>query len=65
MPIYEYKCKECEKISELLQKVDDPPPLCPKCNIKMERVISKGSFLLKGTGWSPDGYAKKGKKNGI
>lgn len=64
MPIYEYKCKECEKTSEHLQKVDDPPPLCPKCNIKMERVISKASFHLKGPGWSPDGYAK-GKKNGI
>jgi putative FmdB family regulatory protein len=62
MPIYEYICPKCYKELELLQKVNDPEPLC-FCDegdpCPMDRQISKNSFQLKGSGWERDGYASK------
>jgi len=56
MPIYEYQCTECKRIVEVLQRVDDPPP---KCHGVMVRLISKSSFILKGTGWYKTDYKDK------
>ena len=44
MPIYEYRCKDCGKISEfLLMRTDDAfVPQCKRCKSKkMSRVLSK------------------------
>jgi len=44
MPIYEYRCKDCGKVSEfLLIKTDETfVPRCKKCKSKkMTRVLSK------------------------
>ena len=30
---------------------------CPKCGTMSKRLISRSGFLLKGGGWSSDGYA--------
>ena len=57
MPIYEYQCEECEHIEEVLQKGTDGFYFlgkgCPNCGSKgnMTRMISVGSFHLKGGGW--------------
>lgn len=65
MPIYEYECPSCRRISEVLQKVNDPSPTCGDCEVKgqpceMVRLISKkGGFILKGPGWARDGYSSK------
>ena len=63
MPFYEYKCPKCGHEIEELQGYDDPPPECEKCkekkkSVKMKRLISKTSFILKGGGWYKDGYSK-------
>lgn len=61
MPIYEYVCDKCGNHLELLQKVGDPAPKrCEKCRKgKMEKMISRTSFQLKGSGWYVTDYAKK------
>ena len=59
MPIYEYRCLACGKQLEALQKVSDRPlRKCPTCAGKLEKLISRTSFQLKGGGWYASGYAK-------
>lgn len=50
MPIYEYKCPSCNEVQEKLVRHSDPDKehaLC-KCGGEAERIISLGSFELKG-----------------
>jgi len=53
MPIYEYKCTECDHRLEKLQKIsDDPLKDCPECEKSaLTKLVSASSFKLKGTGW--------------
>ena len=59
MPIYEYLCEDCGKITESLQKVSDPPPRrCGECGGKhLAKLVSRSAFQLKGGGWYSDLYA--------
>ena len=71
MPIYEYKCQLCGFSFEIMQKIDEKPPKCDnivisgslerRCDGVCKKLISKGSFSLKGGGWYKDGYVKKPK----
>lgn len=57
MPIYEYRCTRCGDQSEVLQKITDRPlRKCEKCSGKLEKLISRTSFHLKGGGWFDSGY---------
>jgi putative FmdB family regulatory protein len=59
MPIYEYECKKCGKITEALQGFNDPPlKRCKNCKGKLVKLISLSSFQLQGTGWYSTDYAK-------
>ncbi len=59
MPIYEYACAKCESEFEVEQRItEDPVKTCPKCRSrKVKRLISRTSFLLKGSGWYSDLYS--------
>ena len=58
MPIYEYKCTECEFQFERIQKFTDLPiKLCPQCSGDVEKLLSLSSFHLKGNGWYKTDYA--------
>jgi putative FmdB family regulatory protein len=58
MPIYEFSCKACGKVTEVMQRVGDPPPRCSACGSKRTaRAVSRTSFHLKGGGWYADLYA--------
>jgi putative FmdB family regulatory protein len=60
MPIYEYKCNRCG-VFEAMQGIKEAPlRKCPTCKGKVERQISRGSFILKGSGWYATDYATKG-----
>ncbi len=58
MPIFEYECKKCGKVEEILtvKMSDYSKPDCIDCKVPMRRIVSKSNFHLKGTGWFRDGY---------
>ena len=65
MPIYEYQCIACEKITEAMQKFSDEPlTVCPECGGQLKKLISNTSFVLKGTGWYKTDYAGKDTASG-
>jgi putative FmdB family regulatory protein len=58
MPVYEYECKECEKVFEVQQRIaDEPLKQCPDCDGVVKKLMSMSSFQLKGGGWYADGYS--------
>jgi putative FmdB family regulatory protein len=60
MPIYEYQCKTCREVCEVLQRAKDKPPeKCPKCGGPMAKRISSPAIQFKGSGWYVTDYAKK------
>jgi putative FmdB family regulatory protein len=60
MPIYEYECTNCGRITEALQKFSDKPlAVCEHCDGKLQKLISQSTFHLKGSGWYVTDYAKK------
>ena len=61
MPIYEYKCPKCGTF-ELMQRITDTPlRKCPTCKGRVERLVSRTSFVLKGSGWYATDYARSSK----
>jgi putative FmdB family regulatory protein len=63
MPIYEYRCLDCENEHEFIQKFsDDPKTECPACGGRLEKLISNTAFVLKGTGWYVTDYASGDRK---
>ncbi len=65
MPIYEYRCLDCDHEFEQIQKFSDPPiDTCPTCSGSVKKLISQSTFHLKGDGWYVTDYARKGSENG-
>jgi putative FmdB family regulatory protein len=59
MPIYEYRCTGCGHTLEAIQKLDDRPlSKCPECSGKLEKLVSRAAFQLKGGGWFSEGYGR-------
>ena len=47
MPIYDFKCQECGKVSEILLRNSDQSVHCPDCGSEnMEKLIS-ASYMVK------------------
>lgn len=67
MPIYEYRCTECDKtIEKLVLNKDDIPEKC-SCGGELKQVVSCSSFRLLGDWWyAPSGKSKpkQGVNNG-
>jgi len=61
MPIFEYKCDSCGHHFEELQKINEKPlKKCPKCKKrKLKKLISSGSFILKGSGFYQNDYKNR------
>jgi putative FmdB family regulatory protein len=59
MPTYEYSCDNCGHDFEREQRITEKAlKKCPKCGKdKARRMITGGSFILKGGGWESDLYS--------
>ena len=63
MPLYEYKCHQCGKKFDALQKFSDAElTVHDGCGGAVERLVSAPAFHFKGTGWYVTDYAKS---NGV
>ncbi len=59
MPLYEYRCKACGAVFEVMQKFSDEPlKTHAECGGKVERLVSPPALQFKGTGWYVTDYAK-------
>jgi len=67
MPIYEYECSECG-VFEVTQRItENNLEECPVFKRSLQRLLSRTSFSLKGSGWYKTDYTnynKKEKENG-
>ena len=64
MPIYEYRCANCQHQLEALQKLSDSPlTQCPQCEKPdLTKLVSAASFRLKGGGWYETDFKTGNKK---
>jgi len=69
MPTYEYKCTFGHEFEETQRITDAVLTVCPVkishdhvCEAEVRRLISGGSFILRGSGWAKDGYSSGGEK---
>ena len=61
MPLYEYTCDRCARVTEALQRVSDPPlESCPHCGGVLRKLLSAPAVQFKGQGWYVTDYARKG-----
>lgn len=70
MPTYEYRCNACHREFEYQQRMaDDDLVKCEVCGEdKLEKLISRSAFQLKGSGWYKDLYSsnpKEAMKNSV
>jgi putative FmdB family regulatory protein len=65
MPLYEYRCDECEHVFEALQKMsDDSLVQCPACEKPtLKKLMSAAGFRLKGDGWYETDFKSGNKRN--
>jgi putative FmdB family regulatory protein len=61
MPVYEYACEKCGHEFEREQRISERPVrTCPRCRApRARRLISRTSFVLKGSGWGKDLYGTR------
>jgi putative FmdB family regulatory protein len=66
MPLYEYKCKKCGGVFEVLQKLSDAPlKVHNACGGDLKKLLSVSAFQFKGSGFYITDYAgKKSKEKG-
>ena len=64
MPIFEYECADCHKITEVwAQSPAERLTACLKCGSKnIHQIVSKTSFRLKGGYWERNGYSEMEKE---
>lgn len=65
MPLYEYKCDQCNEVFEVMQKFSDAPlETHDGCGGTVRRLLSVPALQFKGTGWYVTDYARSGSNGG-
>lgn len=53
MPLYDYECRNCGHIVEVLHGVNATgPTACEQCGGPMRKLMSTPSIVFKGSGWA-------------
>jgi len=62
MPTYEYMCKSCGHLFEIVQSMrDDPLTECPECAGELRKVFAPPAISFKGSGFYATDHGKKAK----
>src|SRR5690349_20930276 len=60
VPLYEYKCLNCGRLMERIEKVSGPHlRKCPHCGGKVEQLVTAPAIQFKGSGWYVTDYGNK------
>lgn len=52
MPIYTYRCNNCEHQFDIRQRMsDDPLTVCPNCDGSIRRIVTSVGVVFKGSGF--------------
>ena len=63
MPTYEYVCKSCGHLFEIVQSMrDDALTECPQCGGELRKVFAPPAISFKGSGFYATDHGKKGSK---
>jgi putative FmdB family regulatory protein len=63
MPLYEYRCRACENVFEYIQGLSEGPKRkCEECGGRLEKLVSRSGFVLKGSGWYETDFKDQGSK---
>lgn len=65
MPMYVYRCRECEKVFEINQKIKDAPlKKCVDCDGEVNRLIQPIGVIFNGPGFYVNDYKSIPKEAG-
>ena len=64
MPTYEYLCKSCGHLFEIVRSMrDEPLTECPQCGGELRKVFAPPAIAFKGSGFYATDHGKKSKKH--
>ena len=64
MPTYEYVCKQCGHLFEIVQSMrDEPLRECPECGGELRKVFAPPAISFKGSGFYATDHGKKAKSS--
>jgi putative FmdB family regulatory protein len=59
MPMYDYNCPKCGENTEVIMPMAERDnAVCEACGTPLVRLITGGSFMLLGGGWTTRGHLK-------
>ena len=65
MPLYEYRCTACKNQFEYMQGVSEGAKRkCETCGGRLEKLVSRAGFVLKGSGWYETDFKGKAPRTG-
>jgi len=60
MPTYEYACRACGHVFDIVQKMsDDRLTICPECGGELRKVFAPPAIAFKGSGFYATDHGKK------
>ena len=64
MPVYEYRCTNCDHLFEVTHEVGGTPGPCPVCGGSARRVFTSVGLIFKGSGFHTTDYRKSPASDG-